>query len=450
MRIAFAFSIAASLCAVATLTCSSDTPEAPARIDTDGDGLSDVDEAAVYGTSPLLADTDGDGLSDFTEVVELAFDPASDATRFNPLVADLPKLEVRVVAPPVITLSLTTASGESRSFDTSRSNQTGTSTTNGDNASQSQSDTVSTSTPNRAPAALDGGASDAGGGNNSAPDASDGTTQTPTNAPDPSSTVTLATNVDRSASTSADVSQSYSETLSAAESFSQSQLITASSGTLTVSLALHNRGHVAFRVVSLFLTATIDGPDSTPMPIGNLVVDAPDYSQSTPFTLAPNETLPPVAFSRTSLSIEVAESLLRDPTAVRFAVGAYELQGATSKPYAFDETAILAKTALFIIDDGDAALSYRIATHADPAKSELSAHAALASILRLRVFLAKDGTLEQIGEASSRDGRWSIAKTSSENGTPSVTRYGENNAPYPFDAITARSGDALTFTRAAR
>ena len=36
--------------------------------DTDGDGLSDVDEVNLYGTNPLVADTDGDGMSDGAEV----------------------------------------------------------------------------------------------------------------------------------------------------------------------------------------------------------------------------------------------------------------------------------------------------------------------------------------------------------------------------------------------
>ncbi len=41
-------------------------PETTIPLDTDGDGLTD-DEEAVYGTDPTLTDTDGDGLDDFTE-----------------------------------------------------------------------------------------------------------------------------------------------------------------------------------------------------------------------------------------------------------------------------------------------------------------------------------------------------------------------------------------------
>ena len=39
-----------------------------ADADDDNDGLSDVDEVSIHGTSPLLADTDGDGVDDGTEV----------------------------------------------------------------------------------------------------------------------------------------------------------------------------------------------------------------------------------------------------------------------------------------------------------------------------------------------------------------------------------------------
>lgn len=40
----------------------------PARVDTDGDGILDKDEIAVYRTNPLKADTDGDKIKDGDEV----------------------------------------------------------------------------------------------------------------------------------------------------------------------------------------------------------------------------------------------------------------------------------------------------------------------------------------------------------------------------------------------
>src|SRR5699024_1082062 len=47
----------------------------PLKADTDGDGLSDGEEVNSYGTDPLKADTDGDGLTDGEEVNEYRTDP---------------------------------------------------------------------------------------------------------------------------------------------------------------------------------------------------------------------------------------------------------------------------------------------------------------------------------------------------------------------------------------
>ena len=47
----------------------------PNKKDTDGDGLSDYDEIFKYRTNPLVADTDGDGLSDGDEVLKYRTDP---------------------------------------------------------------------------------------------------------------------------------------------------------------------------------------------------------------------------------------------------------------------------------------------------------------------------------------------------------------------------------------
>ena len=61
------------------------------KSDTDGDGLSDVDEMYKIGTNPRMTDTDGDGYNDGTEMN--LFNP-QNPTVWNPNVADLPKLEV--------------------------------------------------------------------------------------------------------------------------------------------------------------------------------------------------------------------------------------------------------------------------------------------------------------------------------------------------------------------
>ena len=47
----------------------------PNNPDTDGDGLSDGDEVHIYRTNPLKADTDGDGLTDGQEVNQYRTDP---------------------------------------------------------------------------------------------------------------------------------------------------------------------------------------------------------------------------------------------------------------------------------------------------------------------------------------------------------------------------------------
>lgn len=62
---------------VASVATSS--PQAPPRVDSDGDGLYDDEEAAL-GTNPDLADSDGDGLSDLEEIYVTETDPLSTDT----------------------------------------------------------------------------------------------------------------------------------------------------------------------------------------------------------------------------------------------------------------------------------------------------------------------------------------------------------------------------------
>lgn len=90
-----------------------------ATTDTDGDGLNDCAEIAA-GTNINVADTDGDGFLDKEEVDN--WDKNSGThLRFNPLVADVPRLRIEELGTPVIQLYATTE--ESGSVSKGMSNE---------------------------------------------------------------------------------------------------------------------------------------------------------------------------------------------------------------------------------------------------------------------------------------------------------------------------------------
>ncbi|MBP5442935.1 MAG: InlB B-repeat-containing protein, partial [Treponema sp.] len=79
--------------------------------DSDGDGLSDGDELNAYHTDPSNPDTDGDGFKDGDE----AYLHNNNTNMFNPLIADMPELEIEFVGKPQVFYEYTTSSGSSSS-----------------------------------------------------------------------------------------------------------------------------------------------------------------------------------------------------------------------------------------------------------------------------------------------------------------------------------------------
>ncbi len=67
-------------------------PVSPQTADSDGDGLSDLEEIELYGTDPVLEDTDGDGEDDGREIAA-CHDPVSSSTL--PVFAREPRLWLR-------------------------------------------------------------------------------------------------------------------------------------------------------------------------------------------------------------------------------------------------------------------------------------------------------------------------------------------------------------------
>ena len=106
--------------------------------DTDGDGLTDFDETNLYRTNPDVTDTDGDGYSDYEEIINKNFDASNSNYRFNPLIADVPKLDVSIGVPNFsVTYSTSTSTDNSYSTGYENTVSTDSSQTNGGSSSHS-------------------------------------------------------------------------------------------------------------------------------------------------------------------------------------------------------------------------------------------------------------------------------------------------------------------------
>ncbi len=104
--------------------------------DTDGDGLSDHDEIEIWHTDPASKDTDGDGWTDEEEGSLYN----ADTRTFNPLIADLPKLDIEIAGDPKIYYNFSSAvkddSSESENISRSSSGSQSSSKANAHSHSQ--------------------------------------------------------------------------------------------------------------------------------------------------------------------------------------------------------------------------------------------------------------------------------------------------------------------------
>lgn len=220
--------------------------------DLDGDGLSNAEESSLYGTSPILADTDGDGFSDYTELIEYGFNPAVNPVRFNPLVSDLPKFTVRLTSPPAPYIDLTTSTGASQIFESSRTDQ--------------QSQQTSFGASQEISLGLEVWAEVSGTLNFTGPFPSGG-----------EASVTAGAKATMNTTFGFNQQQSYENrtAVSSAEAYEQTNQITESGGGIMVTIEVANEGPVAFGLDNLILSASYNNyyDPTIFMPVGNLVLD---------------------------------------------------------------------------------------------------------------------------------------------------------------------------------
>ncbi len=402
---------------------ASTDPSAPstnslADLDTDGDGLTDAEEA-THGTSPLLADTDGDGLSDHDEIVRLGFDPSVDPLRYSPLVADLPELQVVVASAPSVTVYGTSTSGESMAFGVSSTSETADSYTT--SSSSSTAHGTETSTTWGTEAEVSSSLTDAG---TSASVSYEETTTVSTE-----TTVSYGQDYTTESRQAAEASQ---ELVSYGE-------LTMESAALAVTVDVVNSGHLAYTIASLTLSARhrdLTDP-SQEVPLGSLT--ATDLDGWAGLSQAPGDRFSDVVFRNDELSWEQGLDLLNDPSGLVLSVSSYELLDPEGRAYALNGTDLQARTAEVVIDFGvdREPVRVRVATNAsvdaDGRPTGVNALDTLTGVLGLDAVMGSEG-LDLEGQ------RTVIGQREAWRAVGTMTEAYDG---LPFEQWTLRAGDRL-------
>jgi len=401
-----------------TATVASDTTSVEDAVDTDEDGLSDADELAL-GTSPLLADTDGDGLSDGDEVIRLGYDPTVDATRFSPLVADQPQIDIRLASVPSVTVYGTSTTGESMAFGVASTSEYASSYTT--STSTSTANATETSTTWGTEAEVSASLTDFGASSSLSYEETETTSR--------ETTVSYGNDYTSESRQAAEQSQelaSYGE-------------LTLEGASLAVTVDVVNTGHLAYTIASLTMSARHrDLTDPTQeVAVGSLV--AADLDGWAGLSQAPGDRFADVVFANDDLSWEQGLDLLEDPSGLVLTVSSYELLDGEGRSYALNGTDLEARTAEVVIDFGveREPMRVRVATNArvdaQGRPTGVSVLEALSDTLHLDARFGTEGLdLEGLHTVVADREAWRLVSTSAEAADG-----------LPADQWTLRSGDVL-------
>ncbi len=408
-------------------------------VDTDKDGLTDFEEINTYGTSPIKADTDGDGISDFDEIVTYSFNPALDNFKYNPLIADVPIIDINIVTAPDIALKYQLTNGSSNSASTSRS----TSNTSAVTTEKTNSNSTVIESASTTGSELSFGAEITIG---LEPSLSLSVNNTY------SSSYTNSTSKESSFSwTNAQTSEN-SKTLEQASSIETNNSVSVSSGFIKTAVKVSNFGNRSFTLNDLSLSAAMVSKSGTAIlkPVSNLTYDDSNGVSGFPsISLAGGESTGTIIFSAADVDASTVKSLLADSTGMKVGVSAYELKDINGTPFAFAREQVNASTATVIIDY-DEALSqperrFLVSTVGKPSVLTVSAGSVLKDILKIPHTVGANGGLDSVESISgdnTNTGWIVLHKTKTSSGTAVANLFSYKGA-YDFDSITLKAGDVL-------
>lgn len=414
--------------------CNDSGGSTAAPVDTDGDGLSDTVEKTTYGTSPVKADTDGDGISDYDEINTYSFNANLNNFQYNPLIADVPSIDIEILTAPDISLNYEFSDSSTQSVGTSRA----TTNTTGVTTSRSNSNSTAVETAATTGQELSVGAE------------LEITFGPPTLSVSVTSTssysYTNTTSSEKSFTWSNDQSSENSNTYELAKSTESGNTVSASAGTIATAVKVTNTGKRTFTLTNLTLSASMFGSDGTIVaPVNNLSIDTP-LQQFPQTSLAANTSTGSMVFAAPAVNAATTKSLLADSRGMSIGIASYELVDINGVAFAFAQEQVNASTATIIIDHdlGVASQKFFVSTVADPDTLTITAQEALTNILRLPYMTETSGELLTLDGTSGNTATqsWLVMHKTSNGLTDTTTIY-KYGAGYDFNNIVLKAGDVL-------
>ena len=390
--------------------------------DSDEDGLLDVEERR-WGTDPFDPDTDGDGFEDGYEVHDLQFKTSWEdyPYKFNPRIADLPKINIDVVSKPLLEMDCVTTTGKNKLMSNSKTRERGSSvaSTQSFEKSITHEDNLSFSTDSIGY----------------------------------SSSISNARSIGWSASQTVENRRAYTESIE----FSNSNSITESGGKLSITIDVTNPGNIAYTVRTVTLNAILVDPlnPESVTPVGNLLYGAWGSTDQTTLSTQNRGKIKGLNF-KCDLTLEMYNRILKDMGRLVVMVSSYELEGKDGPIY-LNFTEIGAKTAEISIDYAGKRdfETHLVAVNSDDDRG-LSLHDVMNKILRINqrsgAFNWNDNensteqhcsgfiSVRNIETSKDRDARWVVVHQHQSRGDKVETIYDPLKKPYDPKSLMIKPG----------
>lgn len=404
--------------------------------DTDGDGLTDSLET-LNGTSPALADTDGDGFSDLDELQRFGFDPTVNPFKFNPLVADVPRIGIILRSAPSIRVFLEDDLAVTKTIEVDRTKEVTVDVI--ENVTETITEETSVTQDTAQDTTFSGGVA---------------------------GDVTITDSISKTMAESVELDFTKEQfienrvALTEIEAFEVDRSITASGGEIKFTVEVANRGNVAFQVVTFVLSVSILDPSHPGklIPVANLVPEAPIYDPYPPYTLPPGGRFPTINFVNNTLDLVTVKQLLRDAKSIIVTIAGLELLDVDGVPFADKFIDIESRDAQIVIDYAGLRNPerYLVATNSDPLNPGITAGHALRDVLHIPFEAGpldyggaqRAGLIDLRGDPSVRAEKgknsfWLLVQTRGKGPNKRVFRFNFLEQDYDFENLLLRGGDTL-------